>query len=83
MYDFHFNYIKRYGNKAKLSLADGDSFAFEPKANKVSECFYKDNDKFDFSNYSQNSYFSDEINKITAGNMKDETNIFQLLRLLD
>ena len=32
MYDFHFNYIKKYGNKAKLLLADGDSFAFEPKS---------------------------------------------------
>ena len=32
MYDFHFNYIKKYGNEAKLLLADGDSFEFEPKS---------------------------------------------------
>ena len=82
MYDFHFNYIKKYGNKAKFLLADRDSFAFEPKANKVSEYFYKDNDEFDFSNYSQNSYFSGEINKITAGNMKDETKYFPIVEIV-
>lgn len=52
------------------------------KANKVSEYFYKDNDKCDFSNYSQNSYFSDEINKITAGNMKDETKYFPIVEIV-
>lgn len=52
------------------------------KANKVSEYFYKDNDKCDFSNYSQNSYFSDEINKITAGNMKDETKYFPIAEIV-
>ena len=52
------------------------------KANKVSEYFYKDNDKCVFSNYSQNSYFSDEINKITAGNMKDETKYFPIVEIV-
>ena len=52
------------------------------KANKVSEYFYKDNDKCDFSNYSQNSYFSDEINKITAENMKDETKYFPIVEIV-
>lgn len=52
------------------------------KANKVSEYFYKDNDQCNFSNYSQNSYFSDEINKITAGNMKDETKYFPIVEIV-
>jgi len=55
MNDFHYNYIKKYGSKAKLLMTDTDSLMHEIKT----EDFFKDisgdvRDKLDTSNFLQN-----------------------------
>ena len=73
MYDFHYNYIKeKCGNKAELLFTDTDSLTYNIKTDDVYEDFWKDKNKFDFSNYHQNSILFDESNKKVIGKMKDE-----------
>ena len=55
MYDFPYNYIKqKYNNKAKLSFTDTDSLCYETETNDVYQEFWKDKNKFDNSDYSEN-----------------------------
>ena len=63
MYDFHYNFIKKKFD-AKLLFTDMDSLTYEIK----SKC----KDLFDFSNYSKDSKFFNEINKKVIGKTKDE-----------
>ena len=73
MYDFHYNYIKRkYNNKAKLLFTDTDSFTYEITAEDVYNDFWNDKNKFDNSDYSENSPFYDKTNKKVIGKFKDE-----------
>ena len=73
MYDFHYNYIKnKYGEKAKLLFTDTDSLTYEIEAEDVYQDFWNDKDRFDNSDYSENSLYFDKTNKKVIGEFKDE-----------
>ena len=70
MFDFHYNFIKN-NLDAKLLFTDTDSLTYKIKSENVYEEFFKWKDLFDFSNYSKDSKFFDEIKKVIS-KMKDE-----------
>ena len=73
MYDFHYNYIKeKYGDKAKLLFTDTDSVTYEIEAEDVYQDFWNDKDRFDNSDYPENSPYFDKTNKKVIGKFKDE-----------
>ena len=73
MYDFHYNYIKqKYDSKAKLLFTDTDSLTYEIETNDVYQDFWNNKDKFDNSDYPENSRFYDKSNKKVIGKFKDE-----------
>ena len=73
MYDFHYNYIKqKYDSKAKLLFTDTDSLTYEIETNDVYQDFWNNKDKFDNSDYSQDSQYFDKTNKKVIGKFKDE-----------
>ena len=73
MYDFHYNYIKeKYGDKAKLLFTDTDSLTYEIEAEDVYRDFWNDKDRFDNSDYPENSPYFDKKNKKVIGKFKDE-----------
>ena len=74
MYDFHYNYIKKkYGDRAKLLFTDTDSLTYEIEAEDVYEDFWSDKDKFDNSDYPENSPYYDKTNKKVIGKFKEES----------
>ena len=73
MNDFHYNYMKqKYGSKAKLLFTDTDSLTYEIETNDVYQDFWKNKEKFDNSDYSQDSQYFDKTNKKVIGKFKDE-----------
>ena len=73
MYDFHYNYIKKkYGDRAKLLFTDTDSLTYEIEAEDVYQDFWNEKDKFDNSDYPENSPYYDKTNKKVIGKFKDE-----------
>ena len=73
MYDFHYNYIKHnYGNKAKLLFTDTDSLTYEIETKDVYLDFWNDKDRFDNSDYPENSPYFNKTNKKVIGKFKDE-----------
>ena len=73
MYDFHYNYIKKkYDDRAKLLFTDTDSLTYEIEAGDVYKDFWYDKDKFDNSDYPQNSPYHYKCNKKVIGKFKDE-----------
>ena len=73
MYDFHCNYIKnKYGDRSKLLFTDTDSLTYEIEAEDVYQDFWRDKDKFDNSDYPENSPYYDKTNKKVIGKFKDE-----------
>ena len=70
MYDFHYNFITKNFN-AELLSTDTGSLTYEIKSENVYEEFFKWKHLFDFSNYSEDSEFSDDTNKEVIGKMKD------------
>ena len=71
MYDFHYNFIKKNFSD-ELLFTDTDSLTYEIKSANVYKEFFKWKDLFDFSNYSKDWTFYDDINKKVIGKMKDE-----------
>ena len=71
MYDFHYNFIKKNFD-AELLFTDTDSFPYETKSENIYEEFYKLKDLFDFSNYSKDLRFYDDINKKVIGKINNE-----------
>ena len=64
MYNFHNNYIKKkYNDKAKLLFTVTDSLTFEIETEDVYTDFWSDKDKFDNSEYPENSPYFDKSNK--------------------
>ena len=73
MYEFHYNYIKKkYSDKAKLLFTDTDSLAYEIETEDAYKDFWSDKDRFDNSEYSENSPYFDKSNKKVIGEFKDE-----------
>ena len=73
MYDFYYNYIKtKFGDRAKLLFTDTDSLTYEIKAEDVYQDFWYDKDKFDNSDYPENSLYYDTSNKKVIRKFKDE-----------
>ena len=68
MYDFHYNYIKhKYGNKAKLLFTDTDSLTYEIETKDAYKDFFKDNSKFDNSDYPENSPYFNKTSSVGNG----------------
>ena len=64
MYDFHYNYIKqKYGSEAKLLFTDTDSLTYEIGTKDVYNDFRGDKNRFDNSDYPENSPYFDKTNK--------------------
>ena len=73
MYDCHYNYIKNnYKDKAKLLFTDTDSLTYETEAEDVHKDFWNDNNKFDNSDYPENSPYFDKTNQKVIGKFKGE-----------
>ena len=72
MFDFHYNFIKKYFD-AELLFTDTESLAYEIESEDVYEEFFKYKHLFDFSNHPKDSKFFDETNKKVIGKMKDES----------
>ena len=73
MYDFHYNYIKNINSdRAKLLITNTDSLTYEIEAEDVYQNFWHDKDKFDNSDYPENSPYYDKTNKKVIGKFKDE-----------
>ena len=73
MYDFHYNYIKnKYNDKAELLFTDTDSLTHEIETEDVYKDFWSDKDKFDNSEYPENSPYFDKSNKKVIGKFKDQ-----------
>ena len=73
MYDFHYNYIKdKYADKAKLLFTDTDSLNYEIEAEDVYKDFWKNKDRFDNSDYPEDSPYFSKTNKKVIGKFKDE-----------
>ena len=73
MYDFHYNYIKKkYNDKAKLLFTDTDSLTYKIETEDVCADFWSDKDKFDNSEYPENSPYFNKSNKKVIGKFKDE-----------
>ena len=72
-HDFHYNYIKsKYGDKAKLLFTDTDSLTYEIETKDVYRDFWNDKDRFDNSDYPENSPYFNKTNKKVIGKFKDE-----------
>ena len=73
MYEFHYDYINKYCNDARLLFTDTDSLMYEIKSENVYEDFSNDKEMIGFSNYSTKSKYYDNSNSLVIGKMKDET----------
>lgn len=83
MHDFHYNYIKKkYGSKAELLFTDKDSLTYEINAKDVYKDFWADKDKFDNSDYPQDSpYILIKQERKLLVNLKMRQLEYQLLNL--
>ena len=71
--ELHYDYIKKkYGNNSRLLFTETDSLMYEIKTEEVYVVFSDDKEMFDFSNYSTNSSYYDNSNKLVVGKIKDE-----------
>ena len=73
MYNMHYNVMKtRYPEGCRLLLTDTDSFVYHIQTDDLYADLRND-DNFDFSNYSQEHANFNTSNKMVVGKMKDET----------
>ena len=63
MYDFHYIYIKKYNNRARLLFTDMDSLTYEIEAEDVYKDFWNDKGMFDNSDYPESSPYYWNVNK--------------------
>ena len=73
-YQFHYDYVLKTFNSAKLLFTDTDSLVYEIKDSNVYDQCFKGKHLFDFSGYPKNSVYYDNSNKKMLGKMKDELN---------
>ena len=71
MCDFHYNFIEKKFD-TELLFTDTDNFTCDVKSEDVYKKNFKYKDLFDFSNYSKDLKFFNEINKKVIGKMKDK-----------
>ena len=69
LYQFHFDYVLKTFDCAKLLFADTDSVVYE-----IHDQCFKDKELFDFSGYPTDSINFDDSNKKVLGKMKDGFN---------
>ena len=74
IYQFHYDYVLKTFNGARLLFTDTDSLVYEIRGSNVYEQCFKDKHLFDFSGYPKNSPYFDVSNKKILGKMKDEFN---------
>ena len=67
MYQFYYNYVLKTFNNVKLLFTDTDSLVYEIKSGNVYKQCFKDKYLFDFSGYSKDSVYYDDINKKRVG----------------
>ena len=72
MYEFHYDYIDKYGSKPRLLFTITASLMYEIKTEDVYRDFNKDKE-IDISNYSAKSKCYGDSNKLVVGKMKNET----------
>ena len=72
MYKFHYDYVLKTFNDAKLLFADTDSLVYEIRGNNVYEQCFKDKHLLDFSGCRRDSIYYCDLNKKVLGKMKDE-----------
>ena len=72
MYQFHYDYVLRTFNDAKLLFTDAGSLVYEIRDGNVYQQCFKDKKLFDFSGYSKYSVYYDDSNKKVLGKMKDK-----------
>ena len=63
LYDFHYNYIKKYNNRARLLFTNTDSLTYEIEAEDVYMDFWNDKDMFNNSDYLESSPYYCNVNK--------------------
>ena len=82
---FNYCYIKnKYGNNSRLSFTDIDSLMYEIKTKDVCEDFSKNKEMFDFNNYSAESkYFNDSNKLFVFCEMKDETGVVAIEKFVE
>ena len=74
MYKFHHDYIKnKYGSSTRLLFNDTDSLMYKVKTEDVYKVFSKNEEIFDFSNYSHKSKYYDDSKILVVGKIKYET----------
>ena len=69
MYDFYYNFIKKYF-EAGLLFIDTDSLPYEIKSKDVYEESFKHKHLFDFNNFSKDLKFYDREYKIVVDKVK-------------
>ena len=69
----------KYGNNSRLLFTDNNTLMCEIKTEDVYENFSKDKEMFDFSNYSAESKYHDDSNKLVVGKIKDQTGVVKEL----
>ena len=74
MYQFHYDYILKTFESAKLLFTDTDSLVYKINGDNVYGQYFKDKDLFDFSGYPKISVYYDISNKKVLDKMKDELN---------
>ena len=82
MYQFHYDYVSKTFNDARLLFTDTDSLVYEIKDGNVYEQCFKDKHLLDFSGYSKDSIYYDDSNKKVLGKMKDEFNGIRIVEFV-
>ena len=72
MYEFHYDYVNKSGNKSRLLFTETDNLMYEIKTEDVYEDFSNNKEMF-VSNYSAKSKYYDNSKKLVVSKMKDET----------
>ena len=66
IYEFPFYIKSKYGNNSRILFTDTDSLMYEIKTEDVYEDFSKDKEMLDFRNYSADSKYYDDSNKLVG-----------------
>ena len=82
MYRFHYDYLLKTFNDAKLLFTDTDSLVYETNSKDFHGQSFKDKRLLDFSGYPVDSKYYDNSNKKVLGKMKDEFNGVKIVEFI-